>query len=898
MTFARTKIQPPRPRAAFVERGRLQADLAEALLARRLVLLCAPAGYGKTMLLAREVAHLPAGTAVAWVSLDGGDDLQRTLECVLAALELFDPPWRTAPEALVTRVASGSPDDERAVVAEIVNTLDACEASHGVIVLDDVHRVADPALFRFLDGLVARISARWTIALASRTEPPLSLARLRAADEVAEFRQLKLQFARDEARRLAASAGLDEAIADRVFDRTQGWPAGLRIAVGAVRAGGAGDAGSDRRAAIERALRAGDRPMFEFLISEVLNGLRPELADFLLRVSVLPELDAARCAAVAGTPNAAALLDEIERLGLFVDVLDGAVRTLRLHDLLRDAMQEHLRLRDPALLDALRRRAAAVEPDPLRRVMFLVEAGATDEAARLVYEHVPAVVATAGAASAQHLIGQFPAPFRDRSPELAFVLGLVSWFHWDFPGMLDCMERAAAGFSGAGDDARSRFARAYRAKALIALGRLDEAAAELAAMGPLALPPETRIVVLSAFAWLAIDTGRLRLVAPLVDEMVTLLEKVDRLDLWYHTTPPHRLPGLPGIAKPLARHAAALLRVAGDEPTPLRALALFSQAWCALWHGRLDDARELRERAREDAEWSGNAPVLRGHLLALTAVLQALAGDCAGAMEAAWARVRALDGDSEWTSYVLLLFAARIASTCSDADALRTLVPQLDAIKARLPAPDRPARTRSQLPVAAQLAWLDGRVDAAVEAWREALAHEEEIDLLGQAAQTRFRLARALAQRGEIAQAAETLQPVFARVRAEGAPGAALLATDALRDLAVLTWSDALPASQQAELRAWWAILAAERTHRSDVQKAEADAATTVAPGGGEALTARELEVLQRIAAGDSNKLIARALDLSLHTVKRHVANILGKLGVDTRGQAAACYRNRPDADR
>lgn len=891
MTFPRTKLQPPRPRAALVERGALQSELAEALTTRRLVLACAPAGYGKTTLLAHAVGHLPAGIAVAWISVDAGDDLQRILECMLAALEPFDPPWRTAPESLVSRVARGDPEEERAVAAEIINALDACEAEHGVIALDDLHRADDPALHRFLDVLVARMSPRWTVAIASRTEPPLSLARLRASDEVAEFRQLQLQFARDEARRLASLAGLDEAIADRVFDRTHGWPAGLRIAVGTVRVGTSARGSPDRRSAVERALRAGDRPMFEFLISEVLRELRPDLAEFLLRVSVMPELDAPRCAAVAENANAAAMLDEIERLGLFVDVLDGGEHTLRLHDLLREAMQEHLRLRDPALLDALRQRAAAVEPDPLRRVTLLLEAHALDEAAELVFAHVPAVVATSGAASAQHLIGQFPAAFRERSPNLWFVRGLIAWFHWDFPGMLDCMERAAAGFEAEGNSARSLFARAYRTKALIALGRLEEGAAELAAMGPLALPPDTRIVMLSAFAWLAIDSGRLRLAAPLVDEMVGLLEKVDRLDLWYHTTPPHRLPGLPGIARPLARHAALLLRVAGDEPTPLRALALFSQAWCALWQGRLDQARELRDRARDDAQWSGNPPVLRGHMLALDSVLYALAGDGRRAMEAAWERVRALDGDSAWTSYVLLLFAARIASTCSEAGELRTLVPRLEALKARMQSADVQARTRSQLPVVAQLAWLDGHHEAAIARWHEALAHEEEIDVLGQAVQTRFRLARAMTMRGDVDEAARILQPVFERMRAEGAPGAALLATDALRDAAAFPWGDALRPAQQAELRAWWSILAAERAQPVGVPATPADASE-------EALTSRELEVLRHIAAGDSNKLIARALDLSLHTVKRHVANILDKLGADTRGQAAAWYRDRGTAAR
>ena len=109
---------------------------------------------------AQEVSRLPEGTALAWISADAGDDLQRLVECMLAALEPYDPPWRTAPESLV-RASRRSADAQRARGAEIINTLDACEVDRGVIVFDDVHRVEDPDFFRVLDRLIERLSARW-----------------------------------------------------------------------------------------------------------------------------------------------------------------------------------------------------------------------------------------------------------------------------------------------------------------------------------------------------------------------------------------------------------------------------------------------------------------------------------------------------------------------------------------------------------------------------------------------------------------------------------------------------------------------------------------------------------------------------------------------------------------
>ena len=138
------------------------------------------------------------------------------------------------------------------------------------------------------------------------------------------------------------------------------------------------------------------------------------------------------------------------------------------------------------------------------------------------------------------------------------------------------------------------------------------------------------------------------------------------------------------------------------------------------------------------------------------------------------------------------------------------------------------------------------------------------------------------------------LLPALARADADGGPGGALLAPGALGELAAFEWGDELPGHRIAQLRGWWADIAAERAHRSPAAVIDGGTGRPTATDAKHAagLTARELEILARIAAGESNKLIARAFDLSLHTVKRHVANILDKLALSTRGQAAAWYRD------
>jgi len=351
------------------------------------------------------------------------------------------------------------------------------------------------------------------------------------------------------------------------------------------------------------------------------------------------------------------------------------------------------------------------------------------------------------------------------------------------------------------------------------------------------------------------------------------------------------------MAPVLARHAMLMLRVAGDAPTPLRALGLLSQAWCALWQGRLDEARRLADTARDDAHWSGQTGAVRGHLLAVTAVLEAVSGNARAAIDAAQARVAALQaGANDWRRYVLSLFAARIAATCNDLPALRDALRAAGAARGSLDPENAGALARAQLPVLAQCAWLEGRTDQAISAWQQALTHEEQIDWLGQASETRLRLARAFVRDGAVAKAAELAAPIFERAEQEGGPGGALLAGDALEELATLEWGGALAPAWQAQLREWWHALALERgSVAADPREASGTATSDTKPvGKGEPLTMREMEVLTRIAAGDSNKLIARALDLSPHTVKRHVANILDKLNVETRGQAAAWHRAQP----
>ena len=331
MSVASTKIQRPRPCRAGDAASRARTAPLQALgRSSRCCCWGAPAGYGKTALLARALEQLPAGHGAAWVALDPGDDLHRLLQCLWQALEPFDLPWRTSPEGLAQMAGSADPRQQQQAADALVNTLEAGDLAHGVIVLDDLHHVDDAEALAFLDRLLLRLGERWTLAIATRQEPALRLARLRAMGLLTELRGSDLQFSRDEALALLQPAGLEPAAAEALHQRTQGWVAGLRLALGGARGGAPGS--------------AIDRAAFDYLSEEVLQQLDPALREFLLRTSVLQELDVERCRALTGDAQCWLHLDALERMDLFVSVVGEQPRALKLHGLFRDALTQRMQL--------------------------------------------------------------------------------------------------------------------------------------------------------------------------------------------------------------------------------------------------------------------------------------------------------------------------------------------------------------------------------------------------------------------------------------------------------------------------------------------------------------------------------------------------------------------------
>ena len=858
-SFARTKIQPPRLRADLLPRPALAQRLQQGLHGARLSLLVAPGGFGKSSLLLQALQ----GQALrcAWLACEEADTLGRWASSLVAALEPFDLPWRQSPEALIAQLEA--PEGPRALRDALVNALAASEGAQGLIVLDDAHHLHEPRLLDFLAGLLERLPTRWGLAWLGRSEPPWSLARWRAAGELLELRQDRLRFSLAEIEQLCQAAGQGDATALQA--RTEGWPVGVSLAL----SGGAGPLRSERH-------------VLDYLRHEVLDALPAPLRAFLVQCSVLPELSALRCAAVSGRADAERFLDEIERRGLFFQEVETPERTLRLHDLFRDALALQRRHLPPEQQQALWQRAAAGESDPQRRFDYLLQAEDLQAAIQALSASAPTLITAGQNDAVQRMLNQVPAAAAAESPELALLQGLIAWERLEVPLMLEQMRRAVALYAARGDAAGHELACAYAGLALNGLSPIG--APQLAPpfairVGP-QTAPRTRVIHALHQAWHAFDLADCEATARHYGAVLDALSGEREPALWYQVLPGLAQLGVRPLEGVLERYAEAALRVAGDDYPALRAVALAMQGGAALWRGQLAAARPALDEAAELAAWTNRPHNVCVYALTTRLVCRTAQGEFAAAQAEYQRELQQMGGLAHRPNWYLRWFELRCALLADDWGAAQAIA---QALRPMLPPTLRESHTGVQLCIEAYSAWLAGDTAQAAPLLDQALALYGQLDAQGVASALRVQRAALHLQAGEHEGAALRVRELLALQRRGGyalavrmgGPGhLAALAAAALP----------LPPEQQAQLQALCG---------GSMPTAASAPTAPPAAGSDEALSAREHEVLALLAAGESNKLIARRLELSPHTVKRHVANILGKLGVESRGQAAARFHAR-----
>ncbi|MGY4651319.1 LuxR C-terminal-related transcriptional regulator [Mycobacterium sp. URHB0021] len=373
-----TKLHVPAIGGQLVHRGAL-LDALSAGRRRKLTLLSAPAGWGKTTLLAQWASGASEDQRFGWLSLDHSDnDPVWFWMYVIAALQKLSPEVGTRAVELLTMGA----DPVQVVLPTLLNDLDTIE-SPMVLILDDYHRVANRAVHEQMAFVIGRMPANLRLVLATRSDPMLPLARLRAAGDLAEMRSDDLRFEVIEAGHLLNDVlGLDltEADVQLLHRRTEGWAAGLYLAALSL-------AGRRDAAAFIRTFAGDNRHIVDYLMAEVLDSQSAQMRSFLLRTSVLGRLSGALCDAMLQTSGSASVLETIEHENLFVVPLDMSRRWYRYHHLFGELLRAELHRSEPDLVAVLHRRAAAwFETEGLvdEAVRHLVAAGDIAASADLI----------------------------------------------------------------------------------------------------------------------------------------------------------------------------------------------------------------------------------------------------------------------------------------------------------------------------------------------------------------------------------------------------------------------------------------------------------------------------------------------------------------------------------
>ena len=385
-----TKLYVPRSRRGLVPRPRLSKRLDRGI-ASKLMLVSAPAGFGKTTLLTEWLAAGPAAPAderlVAWLSLDRGDnDPASFWTYVIAALRTVAS--GVGESALALLQAPRSPPIETVLTA-LLNDLGAT-AGDIVLVLDDYHVVDAHDVQDGMAFLLGHLPPQLHVVIAGRADPALPLARLRGRGELVEIRAAELRFTPDEAAAyLNEMMGLQLTARDvaALEGRTEGWIAALQLAALSMQ-------GRDDVAGFIAGFAGDDRYVVDYLGEEVLQRQSEHVQAFLLQTSILGRLSGPLCDAVTGQSGSKAKLEALERGNLFLVPLDDRRRWYRYHQLFADVLHARLLDEQPGQVPDLHRRASAwyqQNGEPAEAIRHALAAGDFERAADLVELAIPAM---------------------------------------------------------------------------------------------------------------------------------------------------------------------------------------------------------------------------------------------------------------------------------------------------------------------------------------------------------------------------------------------------------------------------------------------------------------------------------------------------------------------------
>ncbi len=871
-----TKYAPPGSRPDGVERPGLVATLGAA---RAVALVSAPPGYGKTTLVASWLAA--ERRAAAWLTLDEADgDPAVFLAYLVAAVRRAAPSLALRDEGAIV-AAPHSPSSLTPLLNELAEAGEPL-----VIVLDDYHVVGDAHVHGIVAFFASHLPTNLRLVIATRQDPPLPLARLRARGQLVEIRAADLRFAAsDAARFMRGTMGLEisDQVVDRLAERTEGWVAGLQLAGLSLRGHGDPDA-------FVEGFGASDRYVFDYLADEALARQPPDTRAFLEATSVLDRLSGPVCDALTGRTDGAATLAAVEEANLFLAPLDERREWYRYHGLFADLLRSAL---PPARRVELHRAAAdwfARHDLPLEGIRHHGAAGEPDRAATLMETVADAAFARGEFRTILGWCDTLPASVLAGRPSLGVSRVWAQFFTGDIAGAEAGVRELTTGDGREGVPSSPRLA---CLEAWIANRHDQPDAEQLARRAIEGIPvgdPVFRGLALTTLGEALIGRD-VRAAAAAFEEAHDLAETARRPTLAHGTV--YSL-ATAGLVMGKRRDVEALCRrtidsLADRRGGPLPSLgmvhlplgvALFEADELVQARQHIATGLELCDRAGLGVTMLGGGEwheILGLHLV--------------GEADRAWRRLAAVRRLGERhgiarISVVMRLLAANLHLLEGDPAAARMEIDSVPRSLAGLlgSANDRGRHTRARVLLAVDrpLEALD-ELEGAARVQRDgercgplistlvlmSVAHDRLGDRTGSAAPLSEAIALASDQD-------------YRRAFMDGAaPVTHLL--PGVREAAPTFVDDLL------------ARLASASTTGSTAARPADDARPAIRPADGsgpmEPLSVRELEVLRLVTAGLSNDEIGRELYVTTGTAKWHVHNVLAKVG--SRNRAALIARAR-----